>query len=184
MAGARRDESGADRAATDRIAEHGEGPCQIGPDDVDLFDDVWSTTPAAPEPLADVPAAVDPDDTVVGLRKAHQDHLPEVTLAALRWARSNGPDFPAHVDKREVELFYRIDDLKKWARNRPRATGTADLRVWNAESPGTSYDIPGVPLLSSHYASTVAKRDAIVGLVTDTGGSSHNERKLVGQARR
>ncbi|WP_181384247.1 hypothetical protein [Streptomyces sp. NWU49] len=39
---------------------------------------------------------------MVGLRKTQQDHLPQVTLAALRWARANDPDFPASVDKRRV----------------------------------------------------------------------------------
>lgn len=100
--------------------------------DVDLLTDAWSTTPTVPAhdpgPSPDgVPAAVDPDDAVVGLRKAHEDHLPELTLAALRWARANDPDFPASVDKRGAELRYRVGDLKRWARNRPRAdVGTTD----------------------------------------------------------
>ncbi|MGW8779796.1 hypothetical protein ACWGNM_17290 [Streptomyces sp. NPDC055796] len=65
---------------------------------------------------------------MVGLRKAQQDHLPEITLAALRRARADDPDFPAPVDKRGIEHLYRVGDLKKWARNRPRAaTGTTDL---------------------------------------------------------
>ncbi|MFD5661728.1 hypothetical protein [Streptomyces hirsutus] len=34
---------------------------------------------------------------MVGLRKAQQDHLPELTLAALRRARADDPDFPATV---------------------------------------------------------------------------------------
>ncbi|GAA2621990.1 hypothetical protein [Streptomyces tubercidicus] len=58
---------------------------------------------------------------MVGLRKAQQDRLPELTLAALRWARANDPDFPASVDKRGAELLYRVGNLKMWARNRPRA---------------------------------------------------------------
>ncbi|MCZ4102569.1 hypothetical protein [Streptomyces sp. H39-C1] len=61
-------------------------------------------------------------------RKAQQDLLPELTLAALRWARANDPDFPPSVDKRGAELLHRVGDLKTWARNRPRAaTGTTDL---------------------------------------------------------
>jgi len=65
---------------------------------------------------------------VVGLRKAQQDHLPNLTLAALRWARANDPDFPDPVGKRGAELLYRVGDLKRWARNRPRAAvGTTDL---------------------------------------------------------
>lgn len=36
--------------------------------------------------------------------------------------------FPKPVDKRGAELLYRARDLKRWARNRPRAaTGTTDL---------------------------------------------------------
>lgn len=72
--------------------------------------------------------ATGPDDAVAGLRTAQQDHLPELPLAALRWARANDPDFPPSVDKRGAELLYRVGDLKRWARNRPRAaTGTMDL---------------------------------------------------------
>ncbi|MFE4373625.1 hypothetical protein ACFRMN_36400 [Streptomyces sp. NPDC056835] len=71
---------------------------------------------------------MDPDDAVVGLRKAQQDHLPELTLAALRWARANDPDFPASVDTRGTELLYRAGDLRRWARNRPRGSaGATDL---------------------------------------------------------
>jgi hypothetical protein len=63
----------------------------------------------------------------VGLREAHEHHLPDVTLAALRYARANDPAFPGSVDKRGAELLYRVGDLKKWARNRPRAAvGTTD----------------------------------------------------------
>ncbi|PWI05892.1 hypothetical protein DIZ27_36865 [Streptomyces sp. NWU339] len=48
-----------------------------------------------------------------------------------RWpAPRRKPDlkFPGSVDKRGAELLYRVGDLKKWARNRPRgAVGTTDL---------------------------------------------------------
>ncbi|MGW1439856.1 helicase HerA domain-containing protein [Streptomyces griseus] len=92
----------------------------------DVAADTPATPPAIPAPAA-APAA-DPDDKVVGLRTAQQDHLPGITLAALRWARANDPDFPAPAGKRGAELLYRVRDLKKWARNRPRATtGTTDL---------------------------------------------------------
>ncbi|MEV6809717.1 hypothetical protein [Streptomyces sp. NPDC051132] len=64
----------------------------------------------------------------MGLRKAQAEHLPHLTLAAKRWARANDPDFPASVDKRGAELLYHVGDLKRWARNRPRAAvGTTDL---------------------------------------------------------
>ena len=73
------------------------------------------------------PAAVD-DDQAVGLREAHEHHLPEITLAALRYARANDPSFPAFAGKRGAELLYRVGDLQRWARNRPRAAvGTTDL---------------------------------------------------------
>ncbi|MFD5557778.1 hypothetical protein ACFWIA_28555 [Streptomyces sp. NPDC127068] len=80
------------------------------------------------EPALVAAPAADPHDAAVGLRKAQQDHLPGITLAALRWARANNPDFPAPADKRGAELLYRVRDLKKWARNRPRsATDTTGL---------------------------------------------------------
>ncbi|MFG2630018.1 helicase HerA domain-containing protein [Streptomyces sp. NPDC048473] len=74
------------------------------------------------------PEAVVDDDQAVGLREAAQHHLPDITLAALRFARANDPTFPSPAGKRGAELLYRVGDLKKWARNRPRAaTGTTDL---------------------------------------------------------
>ncbi|WP_329266792.1 hypothetical protein [Streptomyces sp. NBC_01451] len=83
------------------------------------------TTPSATSPTA--PAVVD-DDQAVGLREAHEHHLPEITVAALRYARANDRTFPGPVDKRGAELLYRVGDLKRWARNRPRAAvGTTDL---------------------------------------------------------
>ncbi len=63
----------------------------------------------------------------MGLREAHEHHLPDITLAALRYARANDPTFPDPADKRGAELLYRVGDLKKWARNRPRAaSGTTE----------------------------------------------------------
>ncbi|MEU5957971.1 hypothetical protein [Streptomyces sp. NPDC047525] len=55
--------------------------------------------------------------------------MPGLTsLHALRTARATDPTFPAAVDKSGTELLYRVADLKKWARNRPRAAiGTTDL---------------------------------------------------------
>ncbi|MFZ3491733.1 pRL2-11 [Streptomyces sp. 5.8] len=86
----------------------------------ELAANATATPPAAP-------AVVD-DDQAVGLREAAEHHLPDITLAALRFARANDPAFPPVADKRGAELLYRIGDLKKWARNRPRAaTGTTDL---------------------------------------------------------
>ncbi|WJY43179.1 hypothetical protein QT196_38590 (plasmid) [Streptomyces sp. P9-2B-2] len=63
----------------------------------------------------------------MGLREAHEHHLPDVTLVALRYARANDATFPGSAGKRGAELLYRVSDLKKWARNRPRAaSGTTD----------------------------------------------------------
>ncbi|MCI4041384.1 hypothetical protein [Streptomyces sp. TRM75563] len=43
-------------------------------------------------------------------------------------SRAKDRTFPKAVDKRGTELLYRAGDLKRWARNRPRAaTGTTDL---------------------------------------------------------
>lgn len=79
-----------------------------------------ATSPADPAP--------DDDDQAVGLRQAAEHHLPGITLAALRFARANDPAFPTSAAKRGTELLYTVRDLKKWARNRPRApTGTTDL---------------------------------------------------------
>ncbi|MFI9019161.1 helicase HerA domain-containing protein [Streptomyces griseus] len=83
---------------------------------------------ATAPPLAiPVPAVVD-EDLAVGLREAAEHHLPGITLAALRFARANDPTFPGPAGKRGAELLYQVRDLKKWARNRPRAaTGITDL---------------------------------------------------------
>ncbi|WP_457512113.1 hypothetical protein [Streptomyces sp. TE33382] len=112
--------------------------------DRDFLADAWSPTPPAPAPApaadpddttvtpppptpAPAPAPTPaPDDAVVGLREAYENHLSETvaSLKAMRWARQNDPDFPGPVDKRGAEFLYRAGDLKKWARNRPRAHAT------------------------------------------------------------
>ena len=104
---------------------------------VDLVADAWGLTPpadgtgdSAASATATSPATPAPadDDQAVGLREAHQHHLPDITVAALRYARANDRTFPNSVDQRGAELLYRVRDLKKWARNRPRAaTGTTGL---------------------------------------------------------
>ncbi|MEU9189441.1 DUF87 domain-containing protein [Streptomyces sp. NPDC048484] len=112
-------------------------PVPAAPPAADLVADTWSLTAptadpgdsatSATAPLPATPAAAD-DDQAVGLREAHQHHLPDITVAALRYARANDRTFPKPVDKRGTELLYRASDLKRWARNRPRAaTGTTDL---------------------------------------------------------
>jgi hypothetical protein len=101
---------------------------------LDSLADARSTTPttAAPDPApAADPAATSPaapvdDDHAVGLREAAEHHLP-YTLAALRYARANDRTLPGPVGKRGAELLYRVSDVKRWARNRPRAAvGTTD----------------------------------------------------------
>ncbi|MCX5434814.1 pRL2-11 (plasmid) [Streptomyces sp. NBC_00257] len=108
--------------------------------DRDFLADAWSLTPPAADPgdsAADAttaatspasPAPVD-DDQVMGLREAFENHLPGVaSLHALRTARHTDATFPKHVAKRGSAFLYRIGDLKKWARNRPRAaSGTTEL---------------------------------------------------------
>ncbi|WEO92711.1 hypothetical protein A6P39_000410 [Streptomyces sp. FXJ1.172] len=104
----------------------------------DLLTDAWSLAPAPAAEPGDTTAGTAPttptatapadDDQAVGLREAHRHHLPDITLAALRYARANDRTFPAPVDKRGAELLYRVGDLKRWVRNRPRAaSGTTDL---------------------------------------------------------
>ncbi|RSS57505.1 pRL2-11 [Streptomyces sp. WAC01280] len=61
-----------------------------------------------------------PEDALVALREAQRD-LGVVSLAALRWARANDAEFPTPDGKRGTELLYRVGDLQRWARNRPRA---------------------------------------------------------------
>lgn len=113
-------------------------PATEPPVDRDLLADAWSLTPAPADdsgnntasttspPVSPAPAE---DDQAVGLREAFENHLPGVaSLDALRTARANDRTFPKPVDKRGAELLYRVGDLKRWARNRPRAaTGTTDL---------------------------------------------------------
>ncbi|WP_086796485.1 pRL2-11 [Streptomyces caniscabiei] len=124
------------------------GPVQLQKPPADSPVDAWNTTvapaaldpdpaPAAPDPGDGAPSvpATSPanpapadDDQAVGLREAHERHLPDITVAALRYARANDRTFPKPVGKRGAELLYRVGDLKRWARNRPRAAfGTTDL---------------------------------------------------------
>ncbi|WP_435609594.1 helicase HerA domain-containing protein [Streptomyces sp. C10-9-1] len=105
----------------------------------DLAAEAWGPTPSpaaatpadnAPAAAATSPAQPAPadDDQALGLREAYDNHLSETvaSLDALRRARHDDPEFPAPVGKRGAAFLYRAGDLKKWARNRPRA-GTTDL---------------------------------------------------------
>lgn len=108
--------------------------------DRDFLADAWSLTPPAADPgdsaAAATTAATSPanptpvdDDQVMGLREAFENHLPgAASLHALRTARHTDATFPKHVAKRGSAFLYRVGDLKKWARNRPRAaSGTTEL---------------------------------------------------------
>ncbi|RCG29250.1 SigB/SigF/SigG family RNA polymerase sigma factor [Streptomyces diacarni] len=81
-----------------------------------------------PAPSSDAPAADARDDgDLVGLRQVPA-HLPETTLAALRWARANDPAFPSASGKRGNALLYGLGDLRHWAANRPRAGASGGHR--------------------------------------------------------
>lgn len=111
----------------------GSPPADPTPTQPPPADTVPQALPA--EPADTAPTATPPSDPVagddgqaVGLRAAHEQHLPDITLAALRFARANDSTFPAPADQRGAELLYRVGDLRRWARNRPRgAVGTTDL---------------------------------------------------------
>ncbi|MET8944581.1 pRL2-11 [Streptomyces sp. NPDC004542] len=130
-------------AAPVEFQKAADGPQTTGPDDQIITLPKGPEMPAqaalaahqddAANPPGTIPAtspatpAGDVADQAVGLRQAAEHHLP-YTLAALRYARANDPDFPGSVDKRGAELLYRVGDLKRWARNRPRAaSGATDL---------------------------------------------------------
>lgn len=106
-------------------ADAGHGPGGRGP--VTLTKDS-----AAPGPAADggscPPAASSKSGQAVGLREAQEEFLSELTLASLRWARANDPEFPSHVAKRGAELLYDREELARWARNRPRAAVGTELK--------------------------------------------------------
>lgn len=75
------------------------------------------TSPASPAPTVG-------DDRAVGLREAQIHHVPDITLAAPRFARA----FPTPVGKQGADLLYRLGGLRKWAGTRFRAaTGGTDL---------------------------------------------------------
>ncbi|MFH0246372.1 pRL2-11 [Streptomyces sp. HK10] len=57
---------------------------------------------------------------VLTLRQAQEQLFPHLTLAALRKARTDDPDFPKNAGKKGTQMLYRPDDLLKWARNRPK----------------------------------------------------------------
>ncbi|NEC12533.1 DUF87 domain-containing protein [Streptomyces sp. SID8014] len=100
-------------AAEKVVVRPGGGPVVLakGPGEPGASGGVASPSSAAPS-AADRP---------VGLREAQEEFLSELTLASLRWARANDPEFPEHVAKRGAELLYAREDLARWARNRPRA---------------------------------------------------------------
>nr|WP_205574241.1 pRL2-11 [Streptomyces scabiei] len=111
----------------DSLADTGNTPVAPAAPDPAPAADSGDGAPSAPATSLANPAPAD-DDQAVGLREAHERHLPDITVAALRYARANDRTFPKPVGKRGAELLYRVGDLKRWARNRPRAaSGTTDL---------------------------------------------------------
>uniref|UniRef100_UPI003F49B150 hypothetical protein n=1 Tax=Streptomyces achromogenes TaxID=67255 RepID=UPI003F49B150 len=112
--------------ATEPPASHRDLPAEAG----SLTPSPSPATPADTAAAATSPAQPAPadDDQEMGLREAYDKHLSQTvaSLEALRWARANDPEFPAPAGKRGTAFLYRVGDLKKWARNRPRA-GTTDL---------------------------------------------------------
>ncbi|MGY3340995.1 hypothetical protein ACVW0K_007188 [Streptomyces filamentosus] len=72
--------------------------------------------PVADEaPEAGVPVAG--EEELIGLRVAQRE-LEGVSLAGLRWARINDPEFPDVAGRDGQEYLYRRGDLHRWARNR------------------------------------------------------------------
>ncbi|MGW6248041.1 pRL2-11 [Streptomyces roseolus] len=57
------------------------------------------------------------EDELIGLRVAQQE-LEGVSLASLRWARINDPEFPDMAGQDGQEYLYRRGELHRWARNR------------------------------------------------------------------
>ncbi|MFD3422039.1 pRL2-11 [Streptomyces decoyicus] len=82
---------------------------------------------AAERLFPDNPPASDSEDALVGLRAAHETHFPDIDLTALRNARAKDPDFPASVPGPGHEKLYRVSDLKKWARNRPKVAVSREI---------------------------------------------------------
>ncbi|MGW3377846.1 pRL2-11 [Streptomyces hydrogenans] len=74
--------------------------------------------PAGEEPQAAVPDTGERE--LIGLRVAQRE-LEGVSLAGLRWARINDPEFPDMAGQDGQEYLYRRSDLHRWARNRPAA---------------------------------------------------------------
>ncbi|MEV6357897.1 pRL2-11 [Streptomyces hydrogenans] len=75
------------------------------------------------EPAEEEPQATEPvqgEQELIGLRVAQRE-LEGVSLAGLRWARINDPEFPDLAGRDGQEYLYRRSDLHRWARNRPTA---------------------------------------------------------------
>ncbi|WP_327237448.1 hypothetical protein OG349_29380 [Streptomyces sp. NBC_01317] len=99
--------------------------------------DAWNTKPPAAGPVRGNPAAtlsanpaplpVD-DDHAVGLREAHQHHLPDIAVAALRYARANDRTFPNRSTSEAPNSSTALAISSAGARTRPRtATGITNL---------------------------------------------------------
>lgn len=82
------------------------------------------TPPDGTKP-ADLRLIKSPEQSFIGLREACESIIPDVSLQSARAARSRDPEFPESAEISATgEKLYRPDDLIRWARNRPRATGS------------------------------------------------------------
>ncbi|MET8770916.1 pRL2-11 [Streptomyces sp. NPDC004658] len=117
---------------SDKTTEVGLGRTQDGSPGPDIAAGPAEGADAGPSRLAEPdfealaePAAPEAGDALVTLREAQQEHLPQLTLEALRMARKKDPDFPASAGKKGQQMLYRVSDLLKWERNRITASSAA-----------------------------------------------------------
>jgi hypothetical protein len=62
-------------------------------------------------------------ERLVGLREAVDSGVVSISLAAVRRARADDPEFPAERDTQGLEKLYSVDDLTRWESNRERGSG-------------------------------------------------------------
>ncbi|WP_329305729.1 hypothetical protein [Streptomyces anulatus] len=97
----------------------------------DLLTDAWNTSAPEIPPTPVVDPAADRDvlaDARSLTRRRPEPHTADpgdTTPPPANPPPANPPPAPGPVDKRGAEFLYRAGDLKKWARNRPRAGPTA-----------------------------------------------------------
>jgi hypothetical protein len=67
-------------------------------------------------PVPDSPEGLDH----IGLRRAVESGVVNISLAAIRQARQRDPEFPKSIGRSGREEIYPIEALRHWERNRPR----------------------------------------------------------------